>query len=378
MIEAENSTHKSIMFAIREAVILYLYDKKREKDIPKVRERFFSIDSHYGDRVPMSAVMKEVNDLCDTLQDNYLGLSLNCLVNIESLPSYKSISECIKPFTGLSNELPFLLVSRLVYRFFPLITQSFDLILSAEKGQLRFDLIPNAPNIMNKHQIDGAMVLLYRIIETFCPGNLKKLYVAQRDNAYELEYYQSLFGASAESANKTSLVYALKCKDHYKDAASLLVRSEEELGRQLYMNPLFNMLFTQFSEFSYKQRCEIVIDTMIGVSPPIRSHVADLMNISVSTLQRKLNNEGTTFQEILEDTRKRLAKLYLTERKISITDVAYLLGYKSHSQFFKAFKIWFGITPKTYQRNQINHTENVIEDFLTSEKNIDGNHPVTG
>lgn len=253
-----------------------------------------------------------------------------------------------------------------------------NLRLSAEKGLLRFDLISNAPDIMNKHQIDGAMVLLYRIIEKFCPGHLKKLYVAQRHNAYELEYYQSFFGASAESANKTSLVYALKCKDHYKNAANLLIRSEEELGRQFYINPLFNMLFTQFSEVSYQQRCEIVIDTMIGVSPPTRSHVADSMNISVSTLQRKLNNEGTTFQEILEDTRKRLAKLYLTERKISITDVAYLLGYRSHSQFFKAFKNWFGITPKTYQNNQINNTENVIEACSSLDQDIGGNYSVAG
>ena len=360
MIEAEYSTHKSMMFAIREAMTLYLFDKKREKDIPKIAEIFLSMDSYGGDRVPMSAVMKEVNDLCNTLQDNYLGLSLNFLVNIESLPSYKAISECVRPFANVNNELPFLLVSRLVYRFFPLITQSITLKLSVEKGLLRFDFISNAPDMMNKHQIDGAMVLVYRIVEAFCPGMLQKLYVAQRHTAYELEYYKSVFGAPAESANKTSLVYALKCKDHYKNAASLLIKAEEELGRKFYINPLFNMLFTQFSEISYKQRCEIIIDTMMGVSSPTRIQVADSMNISVSTLQRRLHDEGATFQEILEETRKRLAKLYLTERKISTTDVAYLLGYKSHSQFFKVFKTWFGITPKTYQSNQLSHTEDNI------------------
>ena len=352
MIRAEYSTHKSVMFAIREAVTLYLFDKNREKDIPRIAEMFLLMDSYDGDRVPISAVMKEVDALCNTLQDNYLGLNLNFLVNIESLPSYKSISECMRPFANVNNELPFLLVSRLVCCSFPMITRSIDLKLSAEKGLLRFDFISNAPDVMNKHQLDGAMVLVYRIVEAFYPGMLKKLYVAQRHTAYELEYYQSVFGAPAESANKTSLVYVLKCKNHYKNAASLLIKAEEELGRKFHINPLFNMLFTQFYKFSYKQRCEIVIDTMMGVSLPTRNHVADSMNISVSTLQRRLSEEGTTFQEVLEETRKRLAKMYLTERKTSITDVAYLLGYKSHSQFFKVFKTWFGITPKTYQSNQ--------------------------
>ncbi|MBF0659828.1 helix-turn-helix transcriptional regulator [Psychrobacter sp. NG25] len=360
MIKAEYSTHKSVMFAIREAMTLYLFDKNREKDIPKIAEMFLLMDSYDGDRVPISAVMKEMDALCNTLQDNYLGLNLNFLVNIESLPSYKSISECIRPFANVNNELPFLLVSRLICCSFPMIARSVDLKLSAEKGMLRFDFISNAPDVMNKHQLDSVMVLVYRIVEAFYPGMLKKLYVAQRHTAYELEYYQSVFGAPAESANKTSLVYALKCKDHYKNAASLLIKAEEELGRKFYINPLFNMLFTQFSEISYKQRCEIIIDTMMGVSSPTRIQVADSMNISVSTLRRRLHDEGATFQEILEETRKRLAKLYLTERKISTTDVAYLLGYKSHSQFFKVFKTWFGITPKTYQSNQLSHIEDNI------------------
>ena len=355
MIEADYSTHKSMLLAIREAVTLYLFDKNREKDIPKVAESFLLLDDYQGDRVPVSAVMEEVNSLCNVLQDNYLGLKLNLLANIEQLPFYQSVSACIRPFSDIENELPFLLVGRIVYRFFFLITQSIDLKLNEEKGLLRFDLTSNVPDIMNKHQMDGAIVLIYRIIEAFCPGYLTKITVAYRHTAYELEYYQSIFGVPVERAEKTSLIYDLKCKNYYKNATSLLIKSEEELGRRFFINPLFNMLSTQFSELSYQQRCEIVIDTMIGMIPPTRSNVADSMNLSVSTLQRRLDEEGTSFQEILDETRKRLAKMYLTEKKLSTTDVAYLLGYQSHSQFFKVFKSWFGITPKVYQSNLIDN-----------------------
>lgn len=43
---------------------------------------------------------------------------------------------------------------------------------------------------------------------------------------------------------------------------------------------------------------------MMGMIPPTRKNLADSMNISVSTLQRRLDEEGTSFQEVLEETRK--------------------------------------------------------------------------
>lgn len=348
MIEYEYSTHKSIIFAIREAAALYLFDRNLEKDIHGITEIFLSSDDYLGDRVPFLEVVKEVHALSDLLQDNYLGINLNLLVNIESLPFYKTIKECIRPFYTINSELPFLLISRLVLRFFFLVTQSISLNLIEEKGQIRFEFVSNAPEIMNKNQIDGAIVLVYRIVEDFCPDMLKEVCVAYR-HTNELEYYQSIFGVPVKLANTTNLVYDLKNNKHYKNAASLLIKSEEELGSKFFINPLYNLMKTDFSELSYKERCEVIIDTGMGLSPLTRSHVANAMNISISTLQRRLNEEETSFQEILDNKRKRMAKEYLAREELSATDVAYLLGYKSHSQFFKAFKNWFGITPSVYQ-----------------------------
>lgn len=351
MTDANYSAHKSMMLAVREAMALYLFDKKREKDIPQIAKIFLPLDEYQGERVPLTMAVKEVNTLCSMLQDNYLGLNLNVLVDIETLPFYKAINECIRPFCNINNKIPFLLVSRIVYRFFFLITQSIALKLTEETGSLRFDFVSNAPDITSKHQIDGVMVITYQILEALRPGMLKKIYIAHRKTAYELRYYRSVFGVPVEFANKTSLVYDLKCKNHYKNADSLLIKSQEELGRKFNINPLANMLVAQFPEMIYQKRCQILIDTMRGLIPLNREHIADLMNISVSTLQRKLKEEDTSFQEILEGTRQQLAKQYLTENQLSTTDISRLLGYKSHSQFFKVFRIWFGVTPKTYRNN---------------------------
>ena len=64
-------------------------------------------------------------------------------------------------------------------------------------------------------------------------------------------------------------------------------------------------------------------------------------------MQRRLREEGTSFKALLLEVRKKLAYKYLIEQRLSATDTAFLLGYHSNSQFFGAFKSWFGMTPNS-------------------------------
>ena len=78
--------------------------------------------------------------------------------------------------------------------------------------------------------------------------------------------------------------------------------------------------------------------------------VAKEMSISVRTLQNRLKEEGVVFSELLTDTRKKLAKKYLTE-DYSVEQITYLLGFSEPSVFRKAFKKWSGVTPRQYREN---------------------------
>ncbi|MND76079.1 HTH-type transcriptional regulator VirS [compost metagenome] len=73
------------------------------------------------------------------------------------------------------------------------------------------------------------------------------------------------------------------------------------------------------------------------------------MNISIKTLQRRLNNESTTFNDILLEIRKKRVIEYLETEQFTSQQISTLLGYKAKSQFLKAFQIWFGMTPKEYK-----------------------------
>ncbi len=77
--------------------------------------------------------------------------------------------------------------------------------------------------------------------------------------------------------------------------------------------------------------------------------VARRLNTSKRSLQRKLSEEGTSFQALLTDVRGELAERYLTRSDISLPEISHLLGYRDTSSFFRAFQSWTGKTPGDFR-----------------------------
>ena len=80
--------------------------------------------------------------------------------------------------------------------------------------------------------------------------------------------------------------------------------------------------------------------------------VASLLHMSRRTLTRHLAEESTTFRDLLEDTRQRMARQYLATTNMSASDVAFLLGFSEAAPFVRAFKRWTGKTPTEFRREQ--------------------------
>lgn len=72
--------------------------------------------------------------------------------------------------------------------------------------------------------------------------------------------------------------------------------------------------------------------------------VARRLGISKRTLQRRLQDEQTSFQAVLNATRESLARHYLSRTKLSGAEISYLLGYEDPNSFFRAFHAWTGET----------------------------------
>ena len=125
----------------------------------------------------------------------------------------------------------------------------------------------------------------------------------------------------------------------------------------LNANPSLSALFERHADellqrlqtptLSSRVRAEIIA-LMKGEEPTLVT-VADRLSMGVRTLQLHLKDEGTTYQQVLDDIRKDLAVKHLREQFLSTTDIAYLLGFAEPSVFFRSFKKWTGQTPGAYR-----------------------------
>jgi len=80
--------------------------------------------------------------------------------------------------------------------------------------------------------------------------------------------------------------------------------------------------------------------------------IAKLTGIPTWTLKRRLSSYNTSFSVLLEKTQKELSPPYLLDANLSISEVAYKLGYSDISSFSKAFQRWYGISPKQWISQQ--------------------------
>jgi AraC-like DNA-binding protein len=78
--------------------------------------------------------------------------------------------------------------------------------------------------------------------------------------------------------------------------------------------------------------------------------ISQQLGLSPRTLQRKLKDERTSHQDLLDEMRRDLSVRYLQEPEMAICEVAYLLGFSEPSAFHRAFRRWMGTTPRAYRR----------------------------
>ncbi|XXF77736.1 AraC family transcriptional regulator ligand-binding domain-containing protein [Myxococcaceae bacterium GXIMD 01537] len=107
---------------------------------------------------------------------------------------------------------------------------------------------------------------------------------------------------------------------------------EMELGKRLIASSL-------------SERAKGVLKRQLAGQRPAIQQVARELRVSTRTLQRRLSEEGLTFQNLLEEARRELARHYLAHSPLELNEIAYLLGYEDANSFFRAFHHWEGVPP---------------------------------
>jgi len=91
---------------------------------------------------------------------------------------------------------------------------------------------------------------------------------------------------------------------------------------------------------------------LTGFARPTIEDIADALHVSARTMQRRLQEEGSSFQRVLEEARHQLARHYLNNSVLELNEAAYLLGYNDSNSFVRAFRSWEGIPPARWREEQ--------------------------
>jgi AraC-like DNA-binding protein len=93
---------------------------------------------------------------------------------------------------------------------------------------------------------------------------------------------------------------------------------------------------------------EVMMGLMSGERPSLARVSRDLA-VSPRTLQRRLLEGGTTYQDLLDDVRRRTARQLLSSGQLAVADVAFLLGFEELNSFSRAFRRWEGVSPNRWR-----------------------------
>lgn len=138
---------------------------------------------------------------------------------------------------------------------------------------------------------------------------------------------------------------------------ALLLPASQRDAALTQANPALQSVLRQHAEAllallpseSLGARVVALISSQLGHGEPDRAAIARTLHLSERTLQRRLAEEGSTYQQLLNDTRRQMAERHLRDGQLAATDIALLLGYSEPSVFFRAFRQWTGLTPGEFR-----------------------------
>ncbi len=94
-----------------------------------------------------------------------------------------------------------------------------------------------------------------------------------------------------------------------------------------------------------------VLTQRIGHAPLSISHVADELNFSKRTLQRRLQKQNISFAELRDQVRFHYSIDYLIRQHMSIDNISAALDFSDRTSFTNAFKRWTGLSPSTFRKH---------------------------
>ncbi|NIB43710.1 AraC family transcriptional regulator [Pseudomaricurvus alkylphenolicus] len=136
---------------------------------------------------------------------------------------------------------------------------------------------------------------------------------------------------------------------HRRYLEERVIQNPQTLDEFIRMAP-YHLVISDSTRSTLKSKVRTILSKDVSDSMPGAEQVASQLNLSVTTLRRHLQQEGTSFQKIKDECRLEAAIHYLGCRDLTNSVISERLGFDETSAFFRAFKKWTGLTPGEYRK----------------------------
>jgi AraC-like DNA-binding protein len=272
-------------------------------------------------RLPHRAVMALLQQLVDRSGDPSIGLRAGCSVEIGDFDALEYAARCTVDVRGAIE---------CMCRYMSLLNEAADVSLREEGDRAiwEFRIHDGVPQVPAANDFVVASALTFA-----------RIYVEVPEASFERVFGKNVKLGMPQNAwvFPASLLALPMLRAHPTIHIAFETRARE-LAERLR------------GQQGVAGRVREVVFAHLRAGDASMASVARAMAMSVATLRRRLEAEGTTHSEILDRVRSDLAMIYLSDSQLSVRDIAFLLGYSQSRAFHNAFRRWSdGSTPVDYR-----------------------------
>jgi AraC-like DNA-binding protein len=179
---------------------------------------------------------------------------------------------------------------------------------------------------------------------------VKEIHVTHAEPAYRAEYDRIFRVPVVFDSGKNALLLS---DDLWSTARKILKTQFSVYASGILSAHAEALLEKLEGSRSIRGRVESMLMPMLHTGDACMDTIAGKLGLSRQTLFRRLKAEGVTFEKVLDELRHKMALHYLSGRKVSVNETAYLVGFSDPAAFSRAFKRWTGFSPGMMRTSKI-------------------------
>ena len=330
-----STTLTSLAGAIARAIDSYPLDKLNSQQLFKQAGLDLDALKNPNSRYPDAQLSKLVQLASRATNDQAFGLRVAQFVEPTSLHALG--------FSLLASQSLLAALQRLV-RYYRIVSDAVIIDLEKGKSDYCLSIDFNGGDEVPVELFDAAMATLLSICRWLCGSDYAPLKVTMRrpQPNDEQAAYQDFFQAPLKfNQDVNALIF---------DKTTLNNELPTRNAELAYQNDkIVSDYLARLDSSRLSERVRSIFIERLVTGKFSEEQIAEQFNVSLRSLQRRLREEQTSYQQLLDETRLDLALQYINRTSLTVTQIAPLLGFSDSSNFNRAFKRWLGISPSKYR-----------------------------